>query len=63
MSEKNVEKKGVDSSKIVIDDAGRFELDDEQLNDVAGGMANTKPKAGTVCRIQTSPSGCSMNMP
>lgn len=47
---------GVDSSKIKLDSAGRFELLHEELNLVSGGMR------GEVCRIQTDPRGCSMNI-
>lgn len=67
MSEnKNEKKAGIDSDKIELDDAGRIkELKDEQLDEVAGGMAGA-PRASTargeICRIQTSPKGCSMNM-
>lgn len=64
MTDKNTEKdggqkEGIDSSKIVLDDAARLKkLDDKQLDDVSGGLANT----GGICRIQTDPRGCSMNM-
>jgi len=52
-------KVGIDSDKIELDDAGRIkELNDEQLEKVAGGM---RPR-GDICRIQTDPKGCSMNM-
>lgn len=32
------EKKGPDVSKINLDESGKFELDDEALDNVAGGM-------------------------
>ncbi len=53
---KNAVKTGVDSEKIVLDDAGRFELDDERLDKVAAGMR------GTFCRIQTDTRGCGTDM-
>jgi len=31
-------KKGPDTSGVTLDDAGRFELDDKELGEVAGGM-------------------------
>jgi hypothetical protein len=40
------EKKGPDVTKINLDESGKFELDDEELNDVAGGM---KPKMIPAC--------------
>lgn len=61
MNDKNQEKngvkgKGIDSSRIILDDAGRFDLSDEQLEEVSGGMRND------ICRIQSDPRGCGMNM-
>jgi len=49
------------SDKLSLDDAGRvlsmaYELTDEQLALVAGGMR------GGICRIQTDDRGCGMNM-
>lgn len=59
-------KEGIDSSKIVLDDSGRFELTDEQLERISGGLdlgnATNATKKSEVCRIQTSPKGCSMKM-
>ena len=42
MSEKDTDmsKKGIDPSKINLDDAGRVELDDAQLEELAGGRPN-----------------------
>jgi len=54
--------KGIDSSNISIDDAGRVELDDELLKVVSGGLARKVVTRGAVCQIQTSTKGCSMNM-
>ncbi|MEJ2033107.1 MAG: hypothetical protein P8Y63_08730 [Deltaproteobacteria bacterium] len=63
MSEKYIEKKmgkGVDPSKIVLDDTGRFELNEEQLAWVSGGMRSAKDDdcieviRGTKCEKECS---------